>query len=70
MLSNLNDNSLLNELLDYEILDSNERIAKKLQLLKPPRENPSNSNIHYDLLDAKHLPKANHGYLVQVKSFL
>lgn len=61
------DHSLLNELLEYEILESNERIGKKLQLLKPPRENSSDTSIHYDLLDQKHLPKLNHGYLVQVK---
>ncbi len=66
MLSNTNDNTLLNELLDYEILDTNEKIGKKLQLLKSPRENSSNINIHYDLLDIKHLPKLHHGFLVQV----
>jgi hypothetical protein len=66
MLSNTNDNTLLNELLDYEILDTNEKIGKKLQLLKPPRENSSDINIHYDLLDIKHLPKLHHGFLVQV----
>ncbi len=66
MLLNANDHTLLNELLEYEILESNERIAKKLKLLKPPRENSSDTSIHYDLLDQKHLPKLNHGYLVQV----
>jgi hypothetical protein len=70
MLINSNDSSLLNELLDYEILDSNEKVAKKLQLLKPPRENTSDTNIHYDLLNVKHLPKLNYGFLVQVKSIL
>ncbi len=66
MLINTNDYTLLNELLDYEILDSNEKIAKKLQLLKPPRENSSNTSIHYDLFNVKHLPKLNYGHLVQV----
>ena len=69
MLLTSNDNSFLNELLDYEILDSNERIAKKLQLLKPPRESTTNTDIHYDLLDVKHLPKPNNGYLVQVNIY-
>ena len=42
------------------------KTAKKLALLKTPRKNSSNTNIHYDFLDTKHLPKLNHGYLVQV----
>lgn len=67
MLSNADDPSLFNELLEYEILESNEKLAKKFSLLKRPRENPSNVPIHYDLNDPKNLPKLNHGYLVQVK---
>lgn len=67
MLSNADDPSLFKELLEYEILESNERLAKKFSLLKPPRENPSTGPIHYDLNDVKTLPKLNLGYLVQVK---
>ncbi len=66
MLLHGSDPSLLNELLEYEILDSKERITKKLKLLKPPRENSSNRTIHYDLIDQKNLPKLTDGYLVQV----
>ena len=46
-----------------------EKVAKKLELLKAPRENCSDVNVHYDLLDVKHLPKIYHGYLVQVNIF-
>jgi hypothetical protein len=66
MLLPTNDYSLLNELLDYEILDSNEKISKKLNLLRPPRANSSDNNKHYDLLDLKHLRTLHHGFLVQV----
>jgi hypothetical protein len=66
MLLNTNDNTLLNELIANESLNNNEKISKKLELLKPPRENCSNQIIHYDFLNIKNLPKLNNGYLVQV----
>lgn len=66
MLVAVNDNSILDELIDYEILDSERKIAKKLQLLKMPRTNTSGSNAHYSI-DENRLPKLNSGYLVQVK---
>jgi len=66
MLLNSNDYSLLNELIAYESLNNNEKIGSKFELLKQPRENCSNQNIHYDFLNVKNLPKLNSGYLVQV----
>ena len=70
MLAHADDQSLINEILDYEILESNERTAKKLLLLKRPRDEPPAASIHYDLRDPKNFPKLNHGYLVQVKFLL
>lgn len=67
MLLNADDQSLIDTLLEYEILESNEKLSKKFVLLKSPRENTS---IHYDLRDPKNLPKLNHGYLVQVEFIL
>ncbi|CAF3172928.1 unnamed protein product [Rotaria sp. Silwood2] len=58
------DNSVFNELVDYEILKSNEKIAKKFRLLKLPRAKSSDTKIHYGL-DVKQLPELNYGYLVQ-----
>ncbi|CAF0760789.1 unnamed protein product [Adineta steineri] len=65
MLINSNDDTLLNELLAFEILENNQRIAQKLQLIKPPRNSSSDTTKHYDLLNEKHLPTLNYGYLVQ-----
>ncbi|CAF3865653.1 unnamed protein product [Rotaria magnacalcarata] len=64
LLLTTNDQSLLDELLDYEILGSNTAMAKKLGLLKLPRGNFSNENPHYGL-NVKNLPNLNYGYLVQ-----
>ncbi|CAF3421941.1 unnamed protein product [Rotaria socialis] len=64
LLLTTNDQGLLDELLDYEILDTNTTMAKKLGLLKLPRSNFSNKNPHYDL-NVKNLPNLNYGYLVQ-----
>jgi hypothetical protein len=66
MLLPTSDYSLLNELLDYEILDSNEKLSKRLNLLRLPRANSSDNDKHYDLLDSKHLPTLHDGFLVQV----
>ena len=66
MLLHGDDPTVLNELIEYEILESNERIAKKLLLLKPPRTTSSNTPVHYDLIDQKNLPKLHDGFLVQV----
>ena len=66
MLLHGSEPTLLNELLEYEILDSSEKISKKLRLLQPSRVNSSNTSIHYDLIDPKNLPKLHDGFLVQV----
>ena len=66
MLSETDDETLLNEVLENEILDSREKTAAKLSLLKPPRKKSSDTIIHYDL---KHLPTLHNGYLVQVNFF-
>ena len=68
MLTNTIDNNLLEELINYEIPESNNKSAKKLQLLKLPRIDFSDENVHYDL-NGNHLPKLHHGYFVQVKFF-
>ncbi|CAF4742993.1 unnamed protein product, partial [Rotaria sp. Silwood2] len=64
ILLSTHDNSVFNELVDYEILKSNEKIAKKFRLLKLPRAKSSDTKIHYGL-DVKQLPELNYGYLVQ-----
>mgnify|MGYP003385076724 CR=1 FL=1 len=60
------DDSLLNELLDNEMLDNNQEVARRLELLKAPRLTTSDSGKHYDLLNDKHLPALHHGYFVRV----
>ncbi|CAF4141984.1 unnamed protein product [Rotaria sordida] len=64
MLLPTNDENLVNELLDYEILEGSEKVTKKFLLLKIPRVQSSDTKIHYSL-DIKQLPILNYGYLVQ-----
>ncbi|CAF4792699.1 unnamed protein product [Rotaria sp. Silwood1] len=64
MLNTAHDDTLFNELLDYEILDGNQRLTKKFRLLKLPRVKSTDTKIHYSL-DVKELPILNYGYLVQ-----
>lgn len=66
LLLSINEESIFHEVLDYEIIESNEKLAKKFQLLKLPRIASTNTYIHYDL-NKKKLPNLNYGYLVQVR---
>lgn len=67
MLVATGDSSLLDELLDYEILDANEARAQKLQLLRLRKPKP---DAHYDFLDRKNRPPLINGYLVQFCKYL
>ncbi len=65
LLKTTTDNTFLNQLIEYEIGNYTETTNKKLKLLQFPEKNSLNKNNHYDLLDIKHLPELNHGFLVQ-----
>ncbi len=70
MLVNTSDDNLLNEFVEYEYVENNQKIADKLELIKAPRDSSLNPNKHYDLLNVKHLPTLSDGYLVQVNFHL